>query len=142
MPLCTQHHKSVGQPSQPPPQLNPWTHSTLIACKELACPYRGSKQANLLLDFAPELSRPVASDSVTPRTVARQAPLSMEFSGVGCHFLLQGIFPTQGMNLRLLLGRAGGGDGFYHCATWEAGTRALMKPWLNFWSGLLSISAD
>ena len=35
------------------------------------------------------------------RTVARQAPLAMgfsrkEFSGVGCHFLLQGIFPTQG----------------------------------------------
>ena len=33
-------------------------------------------------------------------TVACQAPLSMEFSrknnAVGCHFLLQGIFPTQG----------------------------------------------
>ena len=31
-----------------------------------------------------------------------QAPLSMGFSrkntGVGCHFLLQGIFPTQGLN--------------------------------------------
>ena len=31
-----------------------------------------------------------------------QAPLSKEFSGkntgVGCHFLLQGIFPTQGWN--------------------------------------------
>ena len=24
-------------------------------------------------------------------------------TGVGCHFLLQGIFPTQGSNLRLLL---------------------------------------
>ena len=36
----------------------------------------------------------------TPWTVARQAPLSMEFSGkntgVSCHFLLQGIFLTQG----------------------------------------------
>ena len=34
----------------------------------------------------------------TPCTVAYQAPQSMEFSrkstGVGCHFLLQGIFPT------------------------------------------------
>jgi len=34
--------------------------------------------------------------------VARQAPLSMEFSREeywrGCHFLLQGIFPTQGSN--------------------------------------------
>ena len=36
-------------------------------------------------------------------TVAHQAPPSMEFSrqeytGVGCHFLFQGIFPTQGSN--------------------------------------------
>ena len=39
---------------------------------------------------------------VTPWTVAYQAPLSMEFSrqetGVGCHFLLQEIFLTQGLN--------------------------------------------
>ena len=39
---------------------------------------------------------------VTPWTVAHQAPLSVAFSGkntgVGCHFLLQGIFPTQGLN--------------------------------------------
>ena len=42
---------------------------------------------------------------VTPWTVAHQAPPSMEFSRqsteVGCHFLLQGIFLTQGSNLRL-----------------------------------------
>ena len=42
---------------------------------------------------------------VTPWTVAHQAPQSMEFSrkstGVGCHFLLQGIFLTQGSNLDL-----------------------------------------
>ena len=25
-------------------------------------------------------------------------------TGVGCHFLLQGIFPTQGLNMHLLLG--------------------------------------
>ena len=35
----------------------------------------------------------------TPWTVARQAPLSMDSpgknTGVGCHFLLQGIFLTQ-----------------------------------------------
>ena len=36
-------------------------------------------------------------------TIARQAPLSMGFShGLGCHFLLQGIFPTPGSNLHLL----------------------------------------
>ena len=37
-----------------------------------------------------------------PWTVAYQVPLSMEFSTQeywrGCHFLLQGIFPTQGSN--------------------------------------------
>ena len=41
----------------------------------------------------------------TPWTVAYWAPQSMEFSGkstvVGCHFLLQGIFPNQGSNLGL-----------------------------------------
>ena len=46
----------------------------------------------------------------TPWTVAHQAPLSMEFSGkstvVGHHFLLQGIFLTQGSNLPLLHGKA------------------------------------
>ena len=43
---------------------------------------------------------------LTPWTVARQAPLSMGFSGknagVGSHVLLQGIFLTQGLNPRLL----------------------------------------
>ena len=43
---------------------------------------------------------------VTPWTVARQLPLSMEFSskniGVGCHFLFQEIFLTPGSNPHLL----------------------------------------
>ena len=43
---------------------------------------------------------------VTPWTVAHQAPPSINFlgmsTGVGCHFLLQGIFPTQGLKLGLL----------------------------------------
>ena len=41
--------------------------------------------------------------------VAQQAPLGLSLwdfpskdTGVGCHFLLQGIFPNQGLNLRLL----------------------------------------
>ena len=41
-----------------------------------------------------------------PLTVAHQAPLSTGFpgknTGVGGHFLLQGIVPTQGSNPRLL----------------------------------------
>ena len=48
----------------------------------------------------------VMSDSVTPWIVACQAPLSIEFSakntGVGCHFILQGILSTQESNLHLL----------------------------------------
>ena len=43
---------------------------------------------------------------MTPRTLTHQSPLSMEFSrqeyGVGCHSLLQGIFPAQISNLSLL----------------------------------------
>ena len=43
----------------------------------------------------------------TPWTVTHQAPLSMgflrqEYCGVGCYFLFQGIFPTQGWYLCLL----------------------------------------
>ena len=43
---------------------------------------------------------------VTPWTVAHQAPLPWDFpsknTGVGNHSLLQGIFPTQGLNPGLL----------------------------------------
>ena len=43
---------------------------------------------------------------VTPWTLAHQAPLTREFPGKNtgecCHFLLQGIFPTQGSNSHLL----------------------------------------
>ena len=45
----------------------------------------------------------------TPWTIAHQAPLSMGSPGkntrLGCHFLLQGIFLTQGLNPCLLHGR-------------------------------------
>ena len=41
-------------------------------------------------------------------------------TGVGSLFLLQGIFPTQGLNPGLLLGR----QILYHWATWEA-------PWMT-----------
>ena len=65
------------------------------------------------------VSRPGVSDSFWPH-VAHQAPLSMDFpgknTGMGCHFLLQGIFPTQGLNTCLPLGRWI----LYHWTTWEA----------------------
>ena len=55
---------------------------------------------------------------VTPWTAAYQAPLSMGFSKqecwMGCHFLLQGIFPDQGLNLCLL-----------HLLLWQADSLPL-----------------
>ena len=57
----------------------------------------------LLRDFCP---RTAAYRLLCPWIVAPQAPLSMRFpgknTGVGCHFLLQGVFPTQRSNPRLL----------------------------------------
>ena len=46
----------------------------------------------------------MSSSSRPPRTAAYQVPLFMEFSsrGAGYHYLLQGIFLTQGLNLCLL----------------------------------------
>jgi len=38
-------------------------------------------------------------------------------TGVGCHALLQGIFPTQGLNLLLL-----------HLQHWQAGSLPLVPP--------------
>ena len=58
---------------------------------------------------------------VTLWTIACQAPLSMGFSskntGVECHALLHGIFPTQGSNLFLLC--------LLH---WQAGSLPLAPP--------------
>ena len=45
------------------------------------------------------LSHSVVSDSVTPWTAAHQnSSCPGKNTGVGCHFLLQRIFPTQGSN--------------------------------------------
>ena len=43
-------------------------------------------------------------------------------TGVGCHFLLQGIFLTQGSNLHLLFGRWT----LYHCTTQEAQSTSVI----------------
>ena len=62
---------------------------------------------------------------VTLWTVVRQAPLSMEFSRqgyrVGCHFLLQGIFPTQ-VSYVSCIGR----QGLYHEC--HLGSPQLLGP--------------
>ena len=51
------------------------------------------------------VSHLVVSDSVIPRTIARQAPLSIspgKNTGVGCHPLLQGDLPVPGIESGLL----------------------------------------
>ena len=63
------------------------------------------------------------SDSATQGTVFHQAPLSMDSpgkrTGVGSHAFLQGILPTQGLNLQLLYLFALAGRFFTTRATWE-----------------------
>ena len=67
-----------------------------------------------------------------PKIVAHQALLPMEFSRqeyrVGCHFLLQGIFLTQGSSLGLL--------SLLH---WQAGFSLLAPPGkpTEAWEGVI-----
>ena len=60
-----------------------------------------------LLVVAWMCAQSLVSDSVSPWTVTHQVPLSTEFSREekwsGLPLLLQGIFPTQGLNPHLLL---------------------------------------
>ena len=52
-------------------------------------------------------------------------------TGVGCHFLLQGIFPTQGSNLCLFVSCVGW-QILYHCATWEDALQTTDSTLLRF----------
>ena len=69
----------------------------------LGCRLSTPKQLFYLCVYAKSLSH--VQLFTTLWTIACQAPLSMRFSskntGVGCHALLQGIFPTWGLNLGL-----------------------------------------
>ena len=68
-------------------------------------------------------SRSVVSDSVTPYTVAHQAPLSMEFSmqedWSGLLFPPSGDLPDPGMKPMSLVSPALAGGFFRTRATWE-----------------------
>ena len=70
---------------------------------------------------------------VTLWTVAHQAPLSWDSpgknTGVGCHALLQGIFPSQGLNPRLL-----------HLLSWQAGSLPLVPFKMQVPSGFPYLS--
>ena len=53
----------------------------------------------------------------------------MVFSGVGCHFLLRGIFPTQGLNQRLL-----------HLLCWQADSLPIVPSGKRI-TGLILLTA-
>ena len=67
----------------------------------------GAGHHSLLLLLVLFLTQQVLSDSLaTPWTITRQVPCPWDLpgknTGMGCHFLLQGIFLTQGWNPHLL----------------------------------------
>ena len=73
-------------------------------------------------------SHSVVSDSLWPHGLKPTRLLGTwdspgKNTRVCCHFLLQGIFPTQGLNPLFLLGRWN----LYHWATWEA-VDLLQRP--------------
>ena len=70
-----------------------------------------------LQTFHPILNRPEYKHTLCI-CIPRECPWNSpgQNTGVGSLFLLQGIFPTQGSNRGLLLGR----QILYHWATWEA----------------------
>ena len=104
----------------PPPlsglALLPW-----LSSPPFYLPPKGTQVANMTLCAV--RSRSALSDSVPPHgsppgssvhRISRQ-----EYTGTGCHFLLQGIFLTQGSNL-FLLHLCVGNQILHHWATWEA----------------------
>ena len=73
--------------------------------------------------------RPSATPGLQPSRLLCPWDFPGENTGMGCHFLLQGIFPTQGSNLlHLCTGR----QILCHYATWEALMVALVKPCFAF----------
>ena len=62
------------------------------------------------------MSNSLQPHGLQPTSLLRPWDFPGKNTGVGCHFLLQRIFSTQGHNLHFLLGR----QILYHWATWEA----------------------
>ena len=81
---------------------------TEVQNSEVSSVYTEMRQRNLSLNPSWPVEATVLShvQLCNPWTVARQAPLSVgspgKNTGVGCHFLLQGSFPTQESNSHLL----------------------------------------
>ena len=61
-------------------------------------------------------SNPLQPHGLQPTRLLCPWNLPGKNTGVGCHFLLQGIFPTQGLNLHLL-----------HLLHWQTGSLPLSR---------------
>ena len=77
--------------------------------EEISCLYNQWSQLLNTQDFACQVAS-VVSDSLRPYGLLPARLLCPwdspdKNTGVGCHAFLQGIFPTQGLNPRFLLGR-------------------------------------
>ena len=92
-------------------QVLPWPFSgceTEVQNSEVSSVYTEKRQWNLSLNPSCPIDTTVLShvQLCNPWTVAHLSPLSMgppgKNTGVGCHFLLQGIFLTQESNSHLL----------------------------------------
>ena len=94
---CLSHSYSKGFSAKA--TIHPKTHAPPPQCLT-------NLEHKALSGICPELSEGKSLSPArlfaTPWTAASQAPPSMgcpgKSTGVGCHFLLQGIIPTQGLN--------------------------------------------
>ena len=93
-------------------------HQRMVGTRQITCPTSGGTKRGLARSkIHPQsllrtlccrclVTKSCPTLFVTPWTVAHHAPQSMGFpsknTGVDCHFLLQGIFPTQRSKLCLL----------------------------------------
>ena len=86
------------------------------------------------LQLCPTLCNPMGCSS--PGSSVHGFLQARKNTGVGCHALLQGIFPTQGSNLHLLCQPALAGRFFTTSATWETQEHSgvILNPWIRNWS--------
>ena len=114
-----------------------------VDCSPPGFSVHGILQARILEWVAMSFSRGSNSFTTTRTAVPpgsfAHGIFSGKNTGVGCHFLLWGIFLTKGLNLHLLLGR----QILYHWATWEdLVMMTLVKISAEIWEGAVCLSVQ
>ena len=75
----------------------------------------------------------------TPPGSSVHGIFQLEYCGVDGHFLIRGIFPTQGLNLHLYVSCIGR-QILYHWATWEAHVEARLHFFFQMSSSVVANS--